>query len=47
MNSKIKKAFCPPGVIEKNPIMEYIKYIIFPSIGEFFVERKEDNGGNK
>jgi tyrosyl-tRNA synthetase len=47
VNSKIKKAFCPPGVIEKNPIMEYIKYVIFPSVGQLSVERKEENGGNK
>jgi len=47
VNIKIKKAFCPPGVIEKNPILEYIKYIIFQSIGEFSVERTEANGGNK
>lgn len=47
VNGKIKKAFCPPGVVEKNPIMDYIKYIIFGSLGEFAVERSEGNGGNK
>lgn len=26
---KIRKAFCEPGNIEKNPILEYFKYIVF------------------
>jgi tyrosyl-tRNA synthetase len=47
VNSKVKKAFCPPGQIDNNPVLEYLKYIIFPKNGEFLIERKEDNGGNK
>jgi len=47
VNSKIKKAFCPPAVLEKNPIFEYIKWIIFQSFGEFVVERSPENGGTK
>jgi len=47
VNSKIKKSFCPPGVLEKNPIFEYIKYIIFPRCGELSIERDAGNGGNK
>jgi tyrosyl-tRNA synthetase len=34
INMKIKKAFCEPGNIAKNPILEYFKYIVF---------EKEDN----
>ncbi|XAR56386.1 Tyrosine--tRNA ligase [Bertholletia excelsa] len=30
VNLKIKKAYCPPSVVEGNPCLEYIKYIIFP-----------------
>eukprot|EP01037_Dinobryon_pediforme_P039473 gene39473-48098_t len=26
---KIKKAYCPPAVVEENPIMDYAKSIIF------------------
>ncbi|KAH6788325.1 Nucleotidylyl transferase superfamily protein [Perilla frutescens var. frutescens] len=44
--SKIKKAFCPPKVVEKNPCLEYIKYIIFPWFNEFMVARKPENGGD-
>lgn len=25
---KIKKAYCPPNVIENNPILDYVKHII-------------------
>ncbi|XP_057796294.1 tyrosine--tRNA ligase 1, cytoplasmic-like isoform X3 [Salvia miltiorrhiza] len=44
---KIKKAFCPPKVVEKNPCLEYIKYIVIPWFNEFTVERKPENGGDK
>lgn len=29
IDSKIRKAFCEPGNITKNPILEYFKYIVF------------------
>ncbi|KAK6162113.1 hypothetical protein DH2020_001954 [Rehmannia glutinosa] len=45
VNLKIKKAFCPPKVVEKNPCLEYIKYIIFPWFNEFTVEQKPENVG--
>lgn len=47
VNLKIKKAFCPPEVVENNPCLDYLKYIIFPWFNEFTVERSEKNGGNK
>lgn len=47
VNGKIKKAFCPPQVLEKNPIFDYIKWIIFQSYNEFVIERTADNGGTK
>ena len=45
VNRKIKKAYCPPGIIEKNPILEYIKYIILEKFKRFTVDRKEEHGG--
>ncbi|KAL6570575.1 hypothetical protein OROGR_000125 [Orobanche gracilis] len=45
--TKIRKAFCPPKIVEKNPCVEYIKYIIFPWFNEFTIERKPENGGDK
>lgn len=47
MNVKIKKAYCPPKVVEGNPCLEYIKYLILPWFNEFTVERNAENGGNK
>ncbi|KAL7186090.1 hypothetical protein ACSBR2_027948 [Camellia fascicularis] len=47
VNLKIKVAYCPPMVVEGNPCLEYLKYIIFPWFHEFKVERGPDNGGEK
>ncbi|CBZ56267.1 hypothetical protein NCLIV_066920 [Neospora caninum Liverpool] len=46
VNRKIKKAFCPPGVIDGNPCAVYVEKLIFPAFGEFAVKRSEANGGN-
>ncbi|KAL6181903.1 hypothetical protein ACLB2K_048551 [Fragaria x ananassa] len=46
VNTKIKKAYCPPKEVEGNPCLEYIQYLIFPWFHEFTVERSEKNGGN-
>lgn len=43
---KIGKAYCPEGVAEENPVLEYCKYIIFEKVKEFNVERPEKFGGN-
>ncbi|SBT30922.1 tyrosine--tRNA ligase (TyrRS) [Plasmodium ovale wallikeri] len=45
VNRKIKKGFCPPNVIQGNPIFAYAKSIIFPRYQEFRLVRKEKNGG--
>lgn len=46
VNVKIKKAFCPPGVVEGNPILDYAKSIIFASKSDqLVIERAEQNGG--
>ncbi|MQL68570.1 hypothetical protein Taro_000828 [Colocasia esculenta] len=47
VNLKIKKAFCPPQIVQGNPCLEYIKYIVFPWLGKFEVSRDDKNGGNK
>ena len=47
---KLKKAFCPPKIVEKNPILEYFKYIIFehPNWNSSGIElvRDDKHGGN-
>lgn len=44
---KIKKAFCEPGNVEKNPVLEYCEYIIFGANGVLNIKRKKENGGDK
>ncbi|CAL9216548.1 unnamed protein product [Arabidopsis halleri] len=47
VNVKIKKAYCPPDIVEGNPCLEYVKYIILPWFSEFTVERDDKYGGNR
>lgn len=43
---KIKRAYCPPGVAEKNPVLDWVKHIVLAREGKFTVKRKPDNGGD-
>jgi tyrosyl-tRNA synthetase len=43
---KIKKAYCPEGVVKENPILEYAKFIIFEREDTFKVERPSKFGGD-
>lgn len=47
VKTKIKKAFCPPGVVEGNPCLAYIQHIVLPWNRSLEVSRSEQNGGNK
>jgi len=42
---KFKKAYCPEGVEEENPVLEYAKYIVFELFPEIIIERHEKFGG--
>lgn len=46
VTKKIKKAYCPQGQTEDNPILEYCKYIIFGYADTFVIERPEKFGGS-
>ena len=46
INSKFKKAWCPEGMVDKNPVLEISKYIIFHEFNEVIVERPAKFGGN-
>lgn len=46
VNTKIKKAFCPPGVVEGNPCIEYLQYMVMPKLGGFSVDRRPEHGGS-
>jgi tyrosyl-tRNA synthetase len=43
---KLKKAYCPEGIVEENPILEYCKYIVFEKFDKLIIERPEKWGGN-
>jgi tyrosyl-tRNA synthetase len=46
INTKIRKAFCPPGEVIFNPILDWIDKLIFGIAGgPFVVNRTEANGG--
>jgi tyrosyl-tRNA synthetase len=43
---KIKNAFCPAGIVENNPVIDIMKYIIFPYYAtEIEIKRSESHGG--
>lgn len=44
---KIKRAFCPPGVVEGNPVLDWCRHIVFPRDGKLLITRKPENGGDK
>lgn len=47
VEKKIKKAFCKEKVIERNPIMDYCKNIIFGLRSKLEIVRKPEHGGNR
>lgn len=42
---KINKAYCPEGVVEGNPVIEYMRYLVFPKFETVTVERSQEHGG--
>lgn len=38
---KINMAFCEPGNVEKNPLLDWIKHIIMPIVGNFTIPANE------
>ena len=46
IKSKFKKAWCPEGIIENNPLLEISRHLIFHEFEEITVERPSKFGGN-
>ena len=46
IKSKFKKAWCPEGIIENNPLLEISRHVIFHEFEEITVERPSKFGGN-
>lgn len=47
VRTKIKKAYCPPLVVEGNPCLAYVQHIVLPWVKTFTVPRSDANGGPK
>jgi tyrosyl-tRNA synthetase len=46
ITEKLMKAYCPPGIVNGNPVLDLVRYIIFHQYSEFVVERPSKWGGN-
>ena len=46
VSSKIKKAWCPEGVVKSNPLLEIMRHVIFHEFKEVLVERPSKFGGS-
>ncbi len=45
IREKIRKAYCPEGIAEDNPILQLARFIIFPAEGKMKIEREPKYGG--
>ncbi|MEK7062357.1 MAG: tyrosine--tRNA ligase [Patescibacteria group bacterium] len=43
---KIKKAFCPEGEVEFNPIIDWMEYLVFSREEKIIIERQLEHGGD-
>lgn len=46
VQKKIKAAWCPEGEIKENPVLEYMKYIVFEKFEKVEIKRKQEHGGD-
>jgi len=46
IKEKVKKSFCPSGVVEGNPIIEIAKHFIYDEYDTMLIERPPKFGGN-
>jgi len=46
IRSKIKKAWCPEGIVENNPLLAISRHIILHEFNEVLIERPPKFGGN-
>ncbi len=46
IRAKVRKAFCPPDNPAFNPMLDWVRKLVFPRDGEFRIARKEEHGGD-
>jgi len=46
IKEKLKKAWCPEGTVENNPVLEFAKYLLFHEFKSIEIQRPAKFGGN-
>ncbi len=46
IRAKVRKAFCPPDSVQFNPMLDWVRKLVFPRDGEFRIARSEQHGGD-
>jgi len=46
IRAKVRKAFCPPDTAAFNPMLDWVRKLIFAREGEFRIARKPEHGGD-
>ncbi len=46
ISQKLRQAYCPPKVVEGNPLLEYFRVLVFHSAGAFLLRRDAKYGGD-
>jgi len=46
IKTKLNKAYCPEGIVDGNPVMDILQYIIFQKYDEVEIKRPEKFGGD-
>ncbi len=46
IDRKMRKAFCPPGVVEGNPVLEYYRILVFGRAEQLVLKRDSKYGGD-
>ncbi len=46
ISEKLRQAYCPPGIVESNPLLEYFRLLVFHAPGAFLLKREATYGGD-
>lgn len=46
IDEKLRKAYCPPKIVEGNPVIEYYRLLAFPTIETVTLRREQKFGGD-
>jgi tyrosyl-tRNA synthetase len=46
IEEKLRKAYCPPKIVEGNPVMEYFRMLAFPTYKTVTLSRDQKYGGD-